>query len=135
MVARSYLNDGLSLEGQLQATFFPVASSSRRATAGLVLAGLQTLPSEPGSLYGGGHVGIVRGPSPDAVYEGGGSVDTPRTWTAPVIGGTLGYGPFDSGESTRMQVELKANLPIWGDEGEPPMPASGVSVGIFGLLD
>ena len=92
-------------------------------------------PERTGLAVRGGHVGIVRRPSPDAVYEGGGSVDTPRTWTAPVIGGTLGYGPFDSGESTRTQIELKANLPIWGDEGEPPMSASGVSVGVSGLLD
>jgi hypothetical protein len=135
VAGRSYVSEWLALEGQLQATSFPIASASERETAGLALLGLRTLSSETASLYGGGRVGVVSGPSLDAVVGNGIPTGDPRTWTAPVVGGTLGYGPIKYGESTRLQIELKANVPVWGDEGEPPIPASGVSIGVFGLLD
>lgn len=135
VAARSYLKDDLALEGQLQATLFPTSSPSQRATAGLALVGVQTIPSEPGSLYGGGQVGIVSGPSPDVAFGVGEPAGESRTWTAPVFGGTLGCGPIYWGEATHLQIELTANLPAWGDEGDPPIPATGVSIGVFGLLD
>lgn len=127
LAVRSYLTRNLSLEAQLQGTSF----SGR--PAGLALFGLQALPPSDGGWYAGGQTGIVRGPSPDIMFDD--PPPDPRTWTAPVIGGTVGYGPIKQGRQTRIQIELKANMPLWGDEGEPPIPATGISVGFYGLLD
>jgi hypothetical protein len=127
LAARSYLTRDLSLEAQLQAT-----SLSGR-TAGLVLLGLQTIPPDEGGWYAGGQTGVVSGPSPDVVVWDGSSER--RTWTAPVVGGTVGYGPVRIAPSARMQLELKLNVPAWGDEGEAPPASTGVSVGVFGLFE
>jgi hypothetical protein len=124
LAARSYLTHDLSVEAQVQATSFS------GDTAGLVLVGVQTIPSDEGGWYIGGQTGVVSGPSLDVLSGDGG-----RTWTAPVAGGTVGYGPVRIGASTRMQIELKANMPVWGDEGEAPPVSTGLSVGIFGLFE
>jgi len=126
LAARSYLAVDMSIEAQLQGAVF----SDR--TAGLALVGLQTMPSGDGGWYVGAQTGVVRGPSPDVLVDGLGEE---RTWTAPVVGGTVGYGPFELGSSTRMQVELKANVPVWGDDGEAPPGATGLSIGVFGLFE
>lgn len=127
VAARSYLTRDLSLEAQLQAT-----SLSGR-TAGLVLLGLQTIPPDEGGWYAGGQTGVVSGPSPDVVVWDGSSER--RTWTAPVVGGTVGYGPVRIAPSARMQLELKLNVPAWDDEGEAPPASTGLSVGVFGLFE
>lgn len=127
LAARSYLSGDLSVEAQLQGTSF----SGR--VAGLALLGLQTIPSHGGGWYIGVQTGGVRGPSPDVLFDDGRGEE--RIWTAPVVGGTVGYGPVDLGPSTRMQIELKANVPIWGDEGEAPPATTGLSVGVFGLFE
>ena len=129
VAARSYLTRALSAEVQAQATVFS------GQPAGLVLLGLQTIPPDEGGWYVGGQTGVVSGPSPDVLSWGGAPAEERRTWTAPVVGGTVGYGPIDLGSSTRMQVELKANMPVWGDEGEAPPASTGLSVGVFGLFD
>lgn len=128
LAARSYLAHDLSVEGQLQITSF----SGR--PAGLALLGLQTIPPDEGGWYVGGQTGVVRGPSLDVLVWGA-SGEEGRTWTAPVVGGTVGYGPIGVGPSTRLQIELKANMPVWGDEGEAPPATTGLSIGIFGLLE
>lgn len=129
LAVRSYLTSGISVEAQLQATSF-----SDRA-AGLLLLGLQTIPSGEGGWYYGTQAGVVRGPSPDVLFGGGYLTRGTRTWTAPTVGATGGYGPIHVGSSTQLQIELKANMPIWGDEGEPPPATSGLSIGIFGLFE
>ena len=129
LAARSYLASDLSVEGQLQITAF-----SGRA-AGLALLGLQTIPPSEGGWYVGGQTGVVSGPSPDVLFPGGASAETARTWTAPVVGGTVGYGPIGLGPSARVQIELKANVPVWGDEGEAPPATTGLSIGVFGLVE
>jgi hypothetical protein len=128
LAARSYLAYDLSVEGQLQVTSF----SGR--TVGLALLGLQTIPPSEGGWYVGAQTGVVRGPSPDVLVWGSSSAER-RTWTAPVVGGTVGYGPIGLGPSARMQIELKANMPVWGDEGEAPPATTGLSVGVFGLFE
>jgi len=123
LAVRSYLTPGLSAEVQLQGTSF-----SKRA-AGLALFGLQTIPSDGGGWYVGGQTGVVNGPSPDVLFNGGLPAGETHTWTAPVVGGTVGYGSIELGSSTgsrpRMQIELKANAPIWGDNGEAPQRPPG----------
>jgi hypothetical protein len=128
VAARSYLTRDLGVEVQAQGT----ALSGQ--PAGLVLMGLQTIPPDEGGWYAGGQTGVVSGPSPDVLVWGGSSAETARTWTAPVVGGTVGYGPIGLGPSARMQIELKANMPVWGDEGEAPPATTGLSVGVFGLF-
>jgi len=127
LAVRSYLTDDLSLEVQFQGASFAGQA------AGLALLGLQTIPSGEGGWYFGLQGGAVRGPSGDVLV--GGRRGETRIWRAPVVGGTVGYGPIDLGPSTRMQVELKANMPVWGDEGEAPPATTGLSVGIFGLFE
>jgi hypothetical protein len=129
LAARSYLAYDLSVEGQLQITSFSGRS------AGLVLVGLQTIPPDEGGWYAGGQTGVVSGPSPDVLFPGGASAETERTWTAPVVGGTVGYGPVRIAPSARMQLELKLNVPAWDDEGEAPPASTGLSVGGFGLFE
>lgn len=128
LAARSYLAPDLSVEGQLQGTIFA------GQPVGLALFGVQTIPSDDGGWYGGGQAGVVSGPSLDVLFGEGFQEEKERTWTGPVLGGTVGYGPIDVGSSTRLQIEGKANLPIWGDRGEPPLVNSGVSIGVFGLF-
>ena len=129
LAARSYLPRDLSVEAQVQATSFS------GEVAGLVLVGLQTIPPDEGGWYVGGQTGIVSGPGPHVLSMNGASGDAGRAWTAPVVGGTVGYGPTRIDASTRMQIELKANVPVWGDEGEAPPVSTGLSVGIFGLFE
>lgn len=128
VAARSYLTRDVSAEVQAQGT---VLSGQ---PAGLVLLGLQTIPPDEGGWYAGGQAGVVRGPSPDVLVWDGSSAER-RTWTAPVVGGTVGYGPVRIAPSARMQLELKLNVPAWDDEGEAPPASTGLSVGVFGLFE
>jgi hypothetical protein len=136
LAARSYLTDRVTGEAQVQLTSFSAGDESPRRAAGLVLLGLQSVPSPDGGWYAGAQAGVVRGPSPDeyAPIFGASPAEVGAVWTDPFVGGTVGVGPIDLGDRTRMQIELTANLPVWGDESEPPAPANTLSVGVFGLF-
>jgi hypothetical protein len=127
LTGRYYLTHDLNAALQFQMTSFS------GATAGLALFGLQTAPTDPPAWYYGGQVGGITGAGPGAYLDHGDS--SPGAGAVPVVGGTLGYGPVDVGTSTRMQLELELNVPVWGDEEEVAMPGSGLSIGVFGLFD
>lgn len=134
LTARAYLTPNLGLIAQFQGASFS------GQVAGLALVGLRTIPSRDGGFYAEGRGGVVRGGISGYLFPDLGTQEQEDpTPTAPMIGGTVGYGPIkltDSADPIRMQIELKTNIPIWRDDGESlPLGNTGLSIGIFNLIE
>jgi hypothetical protein len=124
LTGRYYLSDRLNAELQLQVT----AMEDGWTRLGLV--GIQEAPTEQDPLYVGGQVGVIDG----RAYEVGPGRGPPIT--APVIGASVGTVQFHPGTPWQVQVELESNAPLpFGTDGKDlPIPATRLSVGLFGVL-
>lgn len=137
LTGRYYLSDRLTGELQLQ------AGGILRRTAALALLGIQkgpvdtvNWPVSTGHWYFGGRVGATMGKPPELLGRGRGLSEV-ETVVAPVVGGTVGYGPVDIGSNWRMQIEAEANVPLSRNEFElddVPFPATRLSIGFFRLF-
>lgn len=131
LTGRYYLTDRLTGKLQFQAGGLP------EQAAALGLLGLQRGPVGTESWYFGGQVGVTSGKPPDFLGTGAG-VSEGEPATAPVIGGSVGYGPMDIGSNWQMQIELEANAPLTLEQDfdldEVPFPATRLSIGFFRLF-
>ena len=119
LTGRYYLNERYNAELQVQAA--PLRSN---ATV-VALLGLQEVPADASTWYYGAQAGTVSGHD---------DVNDVRSATT-VVGASAGYGPFELEGDWRMQVELEANVPLSTTQGDPPVPASRISIGFFRLFE
>lgn len=137
LTGRYYLSDRLTGELQLQAGGIP------GRTAALALLGVQkgpvdtvNWPVSTGHWYFGGRVGATVGKPPELLGRGR-DLSEVETVVAPVVGGTVGYGPVEIGSNWQMQIEAEANVPLSRNEFEldaVPFPATRLSIGFFRLF-
>ena len=127
LAGRYYLTPRLNAEAQVQTA----RGFDQEHGASLAMVGLQEVPTGDDVWYLGGQAGAIVG-SPVLDLDGS-EEDTPQTY--PVVGATLGLGPFEVGSSWQIQVELEGNAPITPGNEEPPLPATRLSIGFFYLGD
>jgi hypothetical protein len=137
LTGRYYLSDRLTGELQLQ------AGGILRRTATLALLGIQKGPVNTvngsvstGSWYFGGRAGATVGEPPE-LLDPDRDLSEVETVVAPVVGGTVGYGPMNIGSNWRMQIEVEANAPLSPNDfdlDDVPFPASRLSIGFFRLF-
>jgi hypothetical protein len=128
MTGRYYLSGRLNAEMQGQVTGL---SGGLGEPQGLLLLGVKENPTGGDTVYLGARAGAIHGPP--FLDFGGSPGDPPQTH--PVVGATVGMGPFEVGSSWQVQVELEGNAPIAPGSDDPPLPATRISVGLFYLGD
>lgn len=130
LTGRYYVTDHLTGNLQFQAGGLP------EQTAVLGLVGVQSVPTGTGGWYVGGQLGAINGRPPDVLGTGTGAPNAEQV-AAPVVGGSVGYGPVEIGSNWRMQIELEANAPLTEEDfdlDEIPFPATRLSVGLLRLF-
>ena len=125
LTGRAYLSDRVNAELQVQAA---ALNGGEDPPTGLALVGVQEAPTGADQWYLGGQFGIIHGPG--FVFN-----QAPEVKTRPVVGASIGFGPVDLGTDWRLQVELEGNAPLGGsDDGDLPIPATRLSIGVFHLF-
>jgi hypothetical protein len=125
LTGRAYLDENVNAELQLQA-----ARNLEGEDGGsvLALAGLQEAPTGRDSWYLGAQAGMIHGEQWLSFSS------PPETQTLPVAGASIGVAPLHDNDNLEIQVELEVNAPLFAT-GDPPMPASRISIGIYRLFD